>query len=103
MGLNHKLSAAGAPGKLEPLSCCEERRQGTTRPICPVSNAEEPEGRRVTTEKSLFTADDLLRLPDDGMRLEIMRGELRSMPCRSAEHGLIAGQALILIRDLFPY
>jgi Uma2 family endonuclease len=54
---------------------------------------------RMAGEKTTLTAEDLLRLPDNGMRHELVRGELRSMPFRSAEDGLIAGQALFLIRD----
>ncbi len=34
----------------------------------------------MTVERGLMTADDLLRLPDDGMRHELVRGELRTMP-----------------------
>jgi len=47
----------------------------------------------MTTEGTLLTADDLLRLPDDGQRHELVRGELRTMPPAGGEHGLIAGRA----------
>ena len=35
----------------------------------------------------LMTADDLLRLPDDGLRHELVRGELRTMAPTGSEHG----------------
>lgn len=35
----------------------------------------------------LMTADELLDLPDDGMRHELIRGELRTMPPTGLEHG----------------
>lgn len=36
------------------------------------------------------SADDLLRLHDDGWRYELVRGELRKMPLRGAEHGFLS-------------
>jgi Uma2 family endonuclease len=36
------------------------------------------------------TADELLTLPDDGSRYELIRGELRRMPPAGIEHGAIA-------------
>ena len=36
------------------------------------------------------TAEDLLRLPDDGYRYELFRGELRQMSLAGEEHGLLA-------------
>jgi Uma2 family endonuclease len=38
----------------------------------------------------LMTADELLRLPDDGQRHELVRGELRTMSPGGDEHGWIA-------------
>jgi Uma2 family endonuclease len=35
------------------------------------------------------TADDLLRVPDDGYRYELVKGELRKMPPAGFEHGAI--------------
>src|SRR5688572_21746086 len=35
----------------------------------------------------LTTADELFDLPDDGMRHELVRGELRTMPPTGSEHG----------------
>jgi Uma2 family endonuclease len=37
---------------------------------------------------ALLTADDLLSLPDDGMRHELIKGELRTMPPAGFEHGV---------------
>ncbi len=48
----------------------------------------------------LVTADDLLKMPRDGMRRELLNGELLTMSPASAEHGRIA--AVILTR-LGPY
>jgi Uma2 family endonuclease len=36
------------------------------------------------------TADELLRMPDDGFRYELVRGELRRMTPAGSEHGRIA-------------
>lgn len=36
------------------------------------------------------TAEDLLRMPDDGFRYELLRGELKKMAPASHEHGRIA-------------
>src|SRR5262245_10966670 len=35
----------------------------------------------------LMTADELMRLPGDGQRHELVRGELRTMPPAGWEHG----------------
>lgn len=40
-------------------------------------------------EKS-YTAEELLRLPDDGTRRELVRGELREMTPAGNEHGYVA-------------
>ncbi len=40
--------------------------------------------------RTLMTADDLLRLPDDGQRHELVAGELRTMPPSGEEHGTVA-------------
>jgi Uma2 family endonuclease len=42
-----------------------------------------------TTERRLMTADDLLRLPDDGFRHELVRGELRTMSPGGRRHGRV--------------
>ena len=53
----------------------------------------------MAAEKTLLTADNLLRLPDDGMRHELVKGELRSMPPASEEHGIVAAEAAFLIQN----
>ena len=45
----------------------------------------------MTTTKRLVTADELLAMPDDGFRYELVRGELRKMPPSSHPHAGIAG------------
>ncbi|MBX6331464.1 MAG: Uma2 family endonuclease [Gemmatimonadaceae bacterium] len=37
----------------------------------------------------LWTAEELLHKPDDGMRHELVRGELRTMPLASGPHGAV--------------
>jgi hypothetical protein len=49
--------------------------------------------------KSLMTADELLRLPDDNMRHELVRGELRTMPPAGGEHGFVGAELLGLVRE----
>lgn len=44
----------------------------------------------VTATPIVRTADELLRMPDDGMRHELVRGELRAMSLPGFEHGRIA-------------
>jgi len=41
----------------------------------------------MTTTTKLMTADELLRMPDDNQRHELVRGELRTMPPSGYEHG----------------
>ena len=41
------------------------------------------------------TADELLRMPDDGVRRELLDGELREMTPAGAEHGAIAAAVLV--------
>jgi Uma2 family endonuclease len=41
-----------------------------------------------------MTADELLRLPDNGMRHELIAGELHEMPPAGGEHGFVGGSAL---------
>ncbi len=45
----------------------------------------------MTTKEKLYTAEDLLRLPDEGMRHELVGGEIKTMPLHGAEHGFVAG------------
>ena len=44
----------------------------------------------MTTREKLYTAEDLLRLPDDGTRHELVRGELKTMSPAGNEHGYVA-------------
>jgi Uma2 family endonuclease len=43
----------------------------------------------MSTEVRLMTAEDLERLPNDHMRHELVRGELRTMPLAVSEHGIL--------------
>jgi Uma2 family endonuclease len=46
----------------------------------------------MTVDTRPFTADELLRLPDDGFQYELVRGELRKMSPAGLEHGEIAAR-----------
>lgn len=39
------------------------------------------------TERKIMTEEDLLRMPDDGYRYELIEGELRQMPPTGYDHG----------------
>ncbi|HKO58336.1 MAG TPA: Uma2 family endonuclease [Thermoanaerobaculia bacterium] len=60
----------------------------------------------MTVDARLMTADELLRIPDDGYRYELVRGELKRMSPAKGEHGIITGRihawlgAWILTRKL---
>ncbi|MET0396185.1 MAG: Uma2 family endonuclease [Longimicrobiaceae bacterium] len=41
------------------------------------------------------TADELLRMPDDGFRYELVRGEIRKMTPAGGEHGRVGGNLMI--------
>src|SRR5215210_1587697 len=41
----------------------------------------------MSTTKELLTADELLRIPDDGYRYELVKGELLRMAPAGSEHG----------------
>lgn len=43
----------------------------------------------------VFTAEDLLRMPDDGFRYELLRGALRKMSPAGHFHGRIAGEIFL--------
>lgn len=45
----------------------------------------------MVAERRLMTAEDLLSLPGDGMRHELIDGELRTMPPAGGAHGGAAG------------
>ena len=44
-----------------------------------------------TTKQRITTAEELMDMPDDGYRYELVRGELRKMAPAGNEHGEIAG------------
>ncbi|MGZ5432910.1 MAG: Uma2 family endonuclease [Thermoanaerobaculia bacterium] len=44
----------------------------------------------MTVDARLFTADELLRLPEDGCRFELVEGELKKMSPAGGRHGRIA-------------
>jgi len=46
-------------------------------------------------EHELMTAAELLRMPDDGFRYELVQGELHKMSPASHEHGRIAAKMLV--------
>lgn len=57
----------------------------------------------MTTEKTLLTADDLFNLPDDGMRHELVKGELYTMPPAGQLHGIVAMRfARVLANFVIP-
>jgi Uma2 family endonuclease len=44
----------------------------------------------MSTAEQLMTADELLGMPDDGFRYELVKGELRKMAPAGHEHGRVA-------------
>ena len=54
----------------------------------------------MAVQPKLMTADELLRLPRDGQRHELVKGELRTMPPAGFEHGKSTS---ILDSSLRPY
>ncbi len=44
----------------------------------------------MVSQTQLMTADELLSLPDDGYRYELVRGELRKMAPAGSEHGKLS-------------
>lgn len=51
----------------------------------------------MTLSKTLLTADDLLKLPDDGQRYELVRGELQTMVPAGGRHGQITANLVYLL------
>ncbi len=49
----------------------------------------------MTTETHLMTAEDLLELPEDHMRHELIEGELRTMPPAGHEHGSLGSELFL--------
>lgn len=54
----------------------------------------------MATQVQTMTAKDLLRMPDDGFRYELVRGELRKIAPAGHIHGRIAAR---LTRQLTQY
>ena len=54
----------------------------------------------MSVQSKVMTADELMRLPRDGQRHELVRGELRSMPPAGFEHGDVTN---IIGSSLGPY
>jgi Uma2 family endonuclease len=53
-----------------------------------LSGKKKPEGVKImATTTTLMTEEDLLRMPDDGHRYEMINGELRQMPPTGYDHG----------------
>src|SRR5215212_10192871 len=50
-------------------------------------------GQRMTATGTRMTADELLRLADNGMRRELIAGELHEMPPAGGEHGYVSNRA----------
>jgi Uma2 family endonuclease len=53
----------------------------------------------MATEKTLLTADDLLHLPDDGMRHELVKGILTSRPYASWQAGITGGHLCAIVGE----
>src|SRR3954469_17745744 len=51
------------------------------------------------TVVSSMTADELLQLPDDGMRYELVEGELRKMSPAGARHGRVSAEIVWSLMD----
>ena len=54
----------------------------------------------MAVNQRLLTADELIHVPDDGQRLELVRGELRAMPPGGWEHGC---ESIEIAGSLAPY
>lgn len=54
----------------------------------------------MAVNQQLMTADELMMMPDDGMRHELVRGELRTMPPGGFEHGC---ESIVVSDSLSPY
>jgi Uma2 family endonuclease len=53
----------------------------------------------MSTATHITTADDLLRMPDDGFRYELIEGELRKMSPTGGEHGVLSIEIGYLLSD----
>ncbi|MFN8592279.1 MAG: Uma2 family endonuclease [Thermomicrobiales bacterium] len=54
----------------------------------------------LTKSPGAWTYNDLLALPDDGTRYEIIDGELYEMPAPSWEHGIVVMNLILLLGPL---
>jgi Uma2 family endonuclease len=54
-------------------------------------------GEPMTLHATLVTADQLLHMPDDGIRRELVQGELREMTPSGSEHGYVAAKLAVFI------
>jgi hypothetical protein len=53
----------------------------------------------MTQTGTRMTAEELLRLPDRGVRYELIAGELHEMPPAGGEHGFVDDAARLLHAD----
>lgn len=53
----------------------------------------------MSTVTRITTAHELLYMPDDGFRYELVEGELRKMTPSGAEHGVLASEMDVLLRE----
>jgi Uma2 family endonuclease len=53
----------------------------------------------MSTQTRLMTADEFLAIPDDGLRHELVRGEVTTMSLPGGEHGEIAGEIFWLVTN----
>ncbi len=53
----------------------------------------------MTIREGLITAEELLRMLDDGFRYELVRGELKQMAPTGDEHGYIVGEVSAELRN----
>ena len=54
----------------------------------------------MATTAKLMTAEQFMRIPDDGYRYELVRGELRKMAAASFDHGVYASR---IVETLLPF
>lgn len=54
----------------------------------------------MATTGKLMTAEEFVKMPDDGYRYELIRGELRKMAAASFDHGVYASR---IVETLLPY
>lgn len=53
----------------------------------------------MTIQEKSYTAEELLRMPDDDARRELVEGEIRTMTPAGNEHGYVAGEILGELRN----